>query len=330
MLTDSKYADQPSVQDLLALPSILGGFHCPAVTEIIGPLRKKQSLYLTGSGRERYFPALNAVYTARRAGIELAIHTEDARQSFEYDLTNWLVLAACAHGDCPEVNTLFERLTIISHPDLYVVTAAEDKTGAALASAALHCPHGTDAGRLKFKTIIQTALIYQLVLAHFTAIPFEKYLPGLARAIETIFAQSLNTEMLALIPAADNIYVAGRNDGTALDLAALIRRLFRKNAHAVEPGAILAAGSSLDTAKSNASPDLLILINPYRSHIDFLEKTLNQSSLRVMALSDESLPLPGLKLPEVGMLANFMYLIAGWNLVLQAALESGIDTESTS
>ena len=57
------------------------------------------------------------------------------------------------------------------------------------------------------------------------------------------------------------------------------------------------------------------------------EKGLRVSGMKVFAVSDSDTIFPTIKIHSVGQLSNYVYLAAGWNILVEVGISLGIDLD---
>ena len=74
--------------------------------------------------------------------------------------------------------------------------------------------------------------------------------------------------------------------------------------------------------------DILAHIDPFDEEIDKFQEVLAEGvGLKVVAIANRDTPLPTIIVPDVGELNTYVYLCAGWNLLVEIGLASGIDLD---
>ena len=130
-------------------------------------------------------------------------------------------------------------------------------------------------------------------------------------------------EITEAIAAAGTIYFAGRNDGVAEELTLKTNEITRKKSDFLE-GTYAVHGIE---EVMNAD-DVVILINPFASELDKIKETLADGvGLKVIAVSDQETIFPTIQVKDVGQLQNYVYLAAGWNILVEVGIQLGIDLD---
>ncbi|MCF6304552.1 MAG: hypothetical protein L3J33_04205 [Rhodobacteraceae bacterium] len=74
--------------------------------------------------------------------------------------------------------------------------------------------------------------------------------------------------------------------------------------------------------------DVVIFINPFNSEVEKIKETLVDGvGLTVIAVSDEDTIFPTLKVKDIGELQNYVYLAAGWNILIEVGINRGINLD---
>ena len=114
-LHDPKYKNFALVQEMLETPALVGKFDFQAAQEAAAAIRAERTIFLTGEGSSRIFPAKNLISEILRLGVPVAAATEGARQAHEYDLSNFVVFGASNSGKTKELISLFTQLRKQGH-----------------------------------------------------------------------------------------------------------------------------------------------------------------------------------------------------------------------
>ena len=323
MNTTDKYAKFALVREMMETPAILRNFNLDGVDDVLKAIKEKGRLFLTGEGSSRIFPAKNAMYSALRSGLALDIATEGGRQAGEYDLGAFVIFGASNSGQTKEVVWLFDRLGKMEHPHLYGLTANEGTKLESISQRAFVLSCGKEEAVAATKSVEEQALFCAELLAQLQGGTVAQKLPATADAVEAALTMSIDPAITEAIANAGTIYFAGRDDGVAEELTLKTNEITRKKSDFLE-GTYAVHG-----IEEVMNPDdVVILINPFAAELDKIKETLVDGvGLKVFAVSDQDTIFPTIKIADVGELNNFVYLAAGWNILVEVGVRLGIDLD---
>lgn len=320
---NEKYTKFALCTEMLETPDIIRNFKLDGAGEVIEQIKKKGKVFFTGEGSSRIFPAKTAIYSAMRAGVDLTLANEGAKQAAEYDLRDYVVFGASNSGSTKEVITLFDRLGKVNHKAMFGLTAREDTKLSELANQTFVLNCGWEKAVAATKSVAAQGLFYQQLLAEVQGGSLEKKFAPLADAVQDALTIEIDPEITKAIAAAPTIYFAGRNDGVAEELTLKTNEITRNKSDYLE-GTYAVHG----VEEVMCSDDVVIFINPYASEIEKIKETLVDGvGLKVIAVSDEDTAFPTVKVKDVGELQSYVYLAAGWNLLVEVGLHVGIDLD---
>ncbi len=323
MNNDKKYSQFALVREMMQTPDILRKFNLKNADDAVNSINKSGKLFFTGEGSSRIFPAKNAMYAARREGSALNLATDGGLQACNYDLAAFTVFGASNSGQTKEVIRLFDRLKTINHNSLYALTANKNTKLETLAKQTFILSCEKEQAVAATKSVAEQALFYQALLAGVNGKSVDKKLPQLADAFNTALTMQIKPEIIKAIANAHTIYFAGRNDGVAEELTLKTNEITRKKSDFLE-GTYAVHGIE-EVMTSN---DVVILIDPFKSEFEKIKQTLVDGvGLKVVAVSDEETIFPTIKVPDIGELSNYVYLAAGWNILVEVGISLNINLD---
>ena len=323
MKNEDKYTQFALVQEMMDTPEVLKDFTLQNVGDVIEAIKASGRLFMTGEGSSRIFPAKNAIYAAMREGTTLNLATDGGRQAAEYDLSDFIVFGASNSGSTKEVIALLDRLNKVNHSHLYGQTAREKTKLSEMAEQTFVLKCGWEQAVAATKSVAEQALFYQELLAQVQGGTLKGKLQELAAAVEDALTLDIPQEITEAIAHAGIIYFAGRNDGVAEELTLKTNEITRKKSDFLE-GTYAVHGIE---EVMNAD-DVVILINPFAAELDKIKGTLVDGvGLKVIAVSDADTIFPTIKVKDVGQLQNYVYLAAGWNILVEVGVYLGIDLD---
>ena len=323
MNDDKKYTQFALIREMMQTPDILRRFALKNADKVAASIKQQGKLFLTGEGSSRIFPAKNAMYCARRAGYKLNLATEGGLQACTYDLSDFVVFGASNSGQTKEVIRLFDRLKNVGHQHLYALTANQNTKLESLAGQTFILNCGKEDAVAATKSVAEQALFYQLLLAATQGISLDKKIAALADAYKTALTIPIDKKIINAIASAGTIYFAGRNDGVAEELTLKTNEITRKKSDYLE-GTYAVHG-----VEEVMNPDdVVIFIDPFRSELEKIKQTLADGvKMKVFAVCSEDTIFPTIKVPDIGELANYVYLAAGWNILVETGVSLGINLD---
>jgi glucosamine--fructose-6-phosphate aminotransferase (isomerizing) len=122
---------------------------------------------------------------------------------------------------------------------------------------------------------------------------------------------------------APTIYFAGYNDGVAEELTLKTNEITRKKSDFLE-GTYAAHGIE----EVMDSRDIVFVIDPIEEEIQKFQDVLAKGvGLKIVAIADRDTPFTTIRVPNAGELKPYVFLCAGWNLLVEIGLAKGIDLD---
>ncbi|MFN3166685.1 MAG: SIS domain-containing protein [Phycisphaeraceae bacterium] len=325
MNNNAPYSDFGLTTDMLASPDIVRGFDATRFSAAADAVNDIGNLHLTGEGSSRLFPAKHAIKVARQRGYDLNLHTEAGCQSRSYDLADWVVLGASNSGRTAEVIQLFKQLKETSGGDkLFSVTAFADSTLESFANAGYVLRCGEEGAVAATKSVIEQALVVQAIVESAAGDEqLAEQLPALADAMQLALTAQTPEDITKKVADSPVIYWAGPNDGVAEELTLKTNEITRKPSDFLE-GTYAAHGVE---EVMNAG-DVVLWIDPFEDQEQKFEDVLVKGvGVNVIAIATRDTRFPTIKVPDCGDLTGFVYMAAGWNVLVEAGLALGVDLD---
>ncbi len=321
---NAPYSNFGLCKDMLATPDIVRAFDPARYSEAAEALNDIGNLHLTGEGSSRLFPAKHAIKLARQRGYDLNLHTEAGYQSRGYQLDDWAVLGASNSGKTAEVIQLFKQLHEQGHERLFSVTAAANSMLASFAHTGYVLGCGEENAVAATKSVIEQALVVQSIVEDAAADEqLASELGQLADAMHTALTAPVPGELTRQIADSPIIYWAGPNDGVAEELTLKTNEITRKPSDYLE-GTYAAHGIE---EIMNAG-DVVLWIDPIAEQEQKFEDVLVKGvGVHVIAVATRQTRFPTIRVPEAGELTGFVYMAAGWNVLVEAGLLRGVDLD---
>jgi len=318
------YSQFGLVRDMLQAADVIRSFDPRVVEPLVEPVRSAGKLFFTGEGSSRLFPAKGAIAQSRRQGWPLVLHTDAGLQARHYTLNDWAVLAMSNSGRTAEVILLFDALQKAGHSRRFSLTALPKSTLEGLANRGFVLGCGKESAVAATKSVIEQALFCRaLVEAAAGHATLATRLPTLANAVHSALTMPIDSVLTARLAGAGTIYLAGRNDGVAEELALKTNEITRKRSDFLE-GTYAVHG----VEEVMNADDVLVWIDPYpESEQKFHDVLVKGVGLHVIAISSRPTMFPTIHVPDAGDLSGFVQLAAGWNLLVEIGMQLGIDVD---
>jgi glucosamine--fructose-6-phosphate aminotransferase (isomerizing) len=321
MRNEDKYTKFALVREMMETPEILRSFKLDGAEEAAAQIKKAGKLFLTGEGSSRLFPAKNIMAQAMRDGVDIEISTEGAMQAMEYDLSSFVVAAASNSGQTKEVILLVKGLMEAGHDKILGLTANKGTKLESLANQTFVLSCGKEDAVAATKSVAEQAIFYQALIAKIQGRSLD--VASLGYACEDALTQTIDESIVKDIAKAGRIYFAGRNDGVAEELTLKTNEITRKSSDFLEGTYLLHGVEEVMNAG-----DAVILIDPYRSELELIKKFISDGvGAKVIAIATEDTIFPTIKVKDVGELTTYVFLAAGWNILVEVGIALGIDLD---
>lgn len=322
-LIDNRYSEYALVKEMLQTVDVVRHFDPSQTETVAAKIRDVGKLHFTGEGSSRILPTKNAIRRALTWGMNLAVSTDGSWQSSQYDLSTKAVFCASNSGRTKEVVMLAKKLGQIGNNHRYALTANSNTLLEQACSEAWVLQCGLENAVAATKSVVEQTLFYESILWNIAGKDLKKELSGLSEKMQEALTMSINPEITNGAVAANTIYIAGYNDGVAEELTLKTNEITRKKSDYLE-GTYAAHGIEEVMEKS----DFVVIIDPieeeYQKFHDILEKGVG---LKVVAIADRDTPFTTIKVPNAGILTPYVYLCAGWNLLVEIGLQLGINLD---
>ena len=320
---DSKY-NFALVREMLRAPEIISSFNFGQVGKIVASVKQTGRLFCTGEGSSRIFPSKRFIAAMLGRGLSFQLATEGGRQSLDYDLADWTVMGASNSGQTKELICLIEQLLEKNHKHVFGLTATPgSKLTQVAESIVLGC--GKEEAVAATMSVVEQALVYQAIeigLAECTCGCASRQQEA-GQLAAGVLAAEYDAALIAKVAAAPVIYVAGRNNGVAEELALKTNEITRKRCQYLE-GTIVVHG-----IEEVMNPeDVVVLIEPFGQDMEFYKKNLVDGvGMTVIAISSKPTLFPTIAIPTLKCYDEYFQLLAGWNLLVQTGIACGIDID---
>jgi len=322
-LNEAKYSRYALVQEMMDTIEIVKKFNSSQTKDVAGKIKSVGKLFLTGEGSSRIFPAKNAIRKALTMGLDISIATDGSRQSSQYDLSEFAVFCASNSGRTKEVVLLAKKLAEINNDSRFALSANKGTLLEEACKETFVLTCGWEKAVAATKSVIEQALFYESILWQIDNTNDTPSFSELAGKIEEALTLQIDPGIIEAAVKAPTIYIAGYNDGVAEELTLKTNEITRKKSDFLE-GTYAVHGIEEVMDKN----DIVFVIDPIDDEIEkFQDVLVNGVGLKVVAIADRDTPFTTIHVPDAGKMNPYVYLSAGWNLLVEIGLALGIDLD---
>jgi glucosamine--fructose-6-phosphate aminotransferase (isomerizing) len=146
----------------------------------------------------------------------------------------------------------------------------------------------------------------------------------LANKIETCLTLPIDPQIINAVAKAETLYFAGYNDGVAEELTLKANEILQKRSDYLEGTYAVHGIEEVMTPN-----DVVLIFDPIESELDKFYSVLTEGvGLKVIAISTKPTQFPTIQIPDAGLFSGYMYLTAGWNLLVETGLALGVQMDS--
>ena len=322
-LKDSKYNKYFLIREMLETGEIVKHLDIERILSYKKEV-KKETIFFTGEGSSRIFPAKKIIYEARKKGYKENFYTDCATQAIEYKLLDSTVFVASNSGKTKEDLELIQKLKRQNHDNIIsiVANAGTPIMNEAHISYLLTC--GKENAVAATKSVIEQALFYDLLFRKLNNIPLPD-LNKLGNLITQVLEMPIPEEITETLINSKIIYFAGRNNGVAEELTLKANEIARKKSDFLE-GTYVFHGIEevMDVG------EVVVIIDPFKDEEGkYKDILINGIGLKVIAISTRKTVFPTIIIPEYGNFTNYLEIAAGWNLLVEVGINMGINLDKT-
>ncbi len=322
-LKDDTYSRFALVQEMMDTVRVVKQFDASQTQMIAKRIQSVGRLMLTGEGSSRIFPAKNAIRKALRRGLDLQVITDGSRQSAQYQLNRFAVFYASNSGRTKEVVLLAKKLATEGNENRFALTANENTLIEEACTEAFVLKCGWENAVAATKSVVEQALFYESILWHIQNKNMAPECAKLSAQIETALTLTIDPAIVRAAAQASTIYFAGYNDGVAEELTLKTNEITRKKSDFLE-GTYAVHGIE-EVMNEN---DVVFVVDPIEEEIEkFQEVLVKGVGMKVVAIASKKTPFNTIIAPEAGEFAPYIYLCAGWNLLVEIGLSIGINLD---
>jgi len=322
-LNEAKYSKYALVQEMMDTIDVVKNFNPDQTKEVAEKIEFVGKLFLTGEGSSRIFPAKNAIRKAHTWGLDLSITTDGSRQSAQYDLSGFAVFCASNSGRTKEVVLLAKKLAEIGNEKRFALSANKGTLLEQACKETFILTCGWEQAVAATKSVIEQALFYESILWHINKKNTATICSELAAKIEKALTMQIEPSIIEAATKAPTIYFAGYNDGVAEELTLKTNEITRKKSDFLE-GTYAVHGIEEVMDKN----DIVFVIDPIDDEIEKFQDVLVKGvGLKVIAIADRDTPFTTIRVPNAEEMNPYVYLSAGWNLLVEIGLALSINLD---
>jgi len=322
-LAEEKYYKYALVREMMDTIGVVKNFNLEQTEDVAQKIKSAGRLLLTGEGSSRIFPAKNAIRKALGMGLDLCITTEASRQASQYDLSKFAIFCASNSGRTKEVVLLAKKQAECGNNFRFALSANKGTLLEEVCAETFVLTCGWEQAVAATKSVIEQALFYESILGHIAHKNDANIYSGLAQKIKTALTLPIDVSIIEDALKAPTIYFAGYNDGVAEELTLKTNEITRKKSDFLE-GTYAVHGIE-EVMDEN---DIVFVIDPIDDEIEkFQDVLLNGVGLHVVAIASRETPFTTILVPDAGEMNPYVYLSAGWNLLVEIGLALNIDLD---
>lgn len=303
--------------------NVVKNFDQSITNDIAKKINSIGRLMLTGEGSSRIFPAKNVIHKAHNLGIELNIITEGSRQAAKHNLSKYAVFCASNSGKTKEVISLVKKLANDGNDNRFALTANANTPLQRLCTETFLLQCGWEKAVAATKSVVEQTLFYESLLWNIIGEKISAVGSSLSKSIEHVLTMPIESEIINKAVHAPTLYFAGYNDGVAEELTLKTNEITRKKSDYLE-GTYAVHGIEEVLEKD----DLIFVIDPIDEEIEKFQKVLVDGvGLNVVALATKQTPFKTIIIPDEGHFNPYLFLCAGWNLLVEIGLTLQINLD---
>lgn len=321
-LKEEKYAKYFLVQEMMGTVPTVRKFNPAASQPVAESLKKTGRIMFSGEGSSRILPAKNARRRSLQLGTGFDIQTDGSHQCCEYDLSNYTVLCDSNSGRTKETLMLARHLQAQGHKNVFSLSANPDTPieQACVSGHVLQC--GWEQAVAATKSVIEQALYCESIIWNAAGRDMAPLMAPLADKIEQALTLPVPAQIVDWVRGARTIYFAGMNDGVAEELTLKTNEITRRKSDFLEGTYAL---HGIEEVMQEG--DIVFVVNPIESEYEKYQTVFNNAGVHVVAIDTKPTPFTTIQVPDAGELQNYVYLCAGWNILVEIGVDDGINLD---
>ena len=321
-LKDPKYAHFYLVQEMMGTVDTVRIFDPACASFVAKAAGRSGRLFFSGEGSSRIMPSKNAARRSKTWGLDLNVQTEGSHQALEYDLSKYTVLLASNSGRTKETLLLANKLKETAHGDFYGLTANEGTPleAACCKSHILQC--GWENAVAATKSVVEQALFCDSIIWELAGKDIKPALKALPEQLEAALTLPVPKQIVDWARKAKTIYFAGMNDGVAEELTLKTNEITRRKSDFLEGTYALHGPEEV-----MQDGDIVFVVNPIESEYQKYKTVFEGAHVHVVAIDTKPTPFTTIVVPDAGLLQPYVYLCAGWNILVEIGMADDINLD---
>ncbi len=322
-LNNPKYSNYALVREMMETIDVVKKFNPDQTKDVSKKIKSAGRLLLTGEGSSRIFPAKNSIRKALTHGIDVQIITAGSRLAANYDLTKFAVFCASNSGRTKEVVLLAKKLAEMKNNNRFALSANKDTLleKECVETFVLTC--GWENAVAATKSVVEQALFYESILWNMNGQKDRTNIAGLENKIKEALTLPIDSTIVNIAATAPTIFFAGHNDGVAEELTLKTNEITRKKSDYLEGTYAVHGIEEVMDPK-----DIVFVIDPIDEEIEKFQEVLEKGvGLKVVAIAAKETPFTTIHVPDAGDMNPYVFLCAGWNLLVEIGLALGINLD---
>ncbi len=322
-LKEKKYSEYALVREMMGTVPTVEKFDPSSADFVADSLRRTGRIMFSGEGSSRIMPAKNARCRALRWGLSADVQLEGSRQAALYDLSGYTVLVDSNSGRTKEALALATQLKASGHKEFFSLSANPDTPieKACVRGHVLGC--GWEEAVAATKSVVEQGLFCESIIWNLAGKDMKAALSGLPVKLETALTLPVPSEVVEWAKGANTIYFCGYNDGVAEELTLKTNEITRRKSDWLE-GTYAVHGIE----EVMQEGDIVFLVNPIESEYDKFLSVLDGAGVHTVAIDTKKTPFEKtIIVPDGGEMQPYVYLCAGWNVLVEIAVSDGINLD---
>lgn len=321
-LKENKYAKFYLVQEMMDTVETVRKFNPGDSDFVSASAARTGRILFSGEGSSRIFPAKNAIRKALTSGLETVVHTEGSHQACEYKLDGYTVLCDSNSGRTKETLLLAKQLKAAGHKEFFGLTANEATPleDVCVKTHVLKC--GWENAVAATKSVVEQALFCESIVKKLAGTDMTEGLKALPAQIEKALTLEVPSKVVEWARGAHTIYFAGMNDGVAEELTLKTNEITRRKSDFLEGTYALHGPEEV-----MQDGDIVFVVAPIESEYEKYQTVFNGANVHVVAIDTKQTPFDTIVVPDAGDFQQYVYLCAGWNVLVEIAVADGINLD---
>ena len=321
-LKDNKYAQYYLVKEMMDTVETVRKFDPACSKGVADAVKESGKLMFSGEGSSRIMPSKNAGRKAKRWGVDINVQTEGSHQACEYDLSKYVVCLASNSGRTKETLLLANDLKAKGHKQFFGLTAnvGTPLEDVCVKSHVLQC--GWENAVAATKSVVEQALYCESIIWNVAGRDMKTALAALPEKLEKALTMEIPAQVVEWVKGAKTIYFAGMNDGVAEELTLKTNEITRRKSDFLEGTYAL---HGIEEVMEEG--DIVFVVNPIESEYEKYQTVFGNAHVHVVAIDTKPTPFTTIVVPEAGEMQPYVYLCAGWNILVEVGISDNINLD---